>query len=90
MGDARQLSASAISQSRDPIGPGASPEALSGPNDARVDNLASIVASFGQVDPDFIAELDTLSITIDEYERMLADNEPLIITTDNTVGSTSQ
>ena len=61
-------------------------EAMSRVNDLRSDNLAAVVASYEQLDPDFIAELDTLSMTIDEYERMLADNEPLVITTDNTVG----
>ena len=61
-------------------------EAMSRVNDLRSDNLATVVASYEQLDPDFIAELDTLSMTIDEYERMLADNEPLVITTDNTVG----
>jgi hypothetical protein len=64
----------------------AKPEAMSRVNDLRSDNLAAVVSSYEQLDPDFIAELDTLSMTIDEYERMLADNEPLVITTDNTVG----
>ena len=64
----------------------AKPEAISRVNDLRSDNLAAVVSSYEQLDPDFIAELDTLSMTIDEYERMLADNEPLVITTDNTVG----
>jgi hypothetical protein len=35
------------------------------------------------VDPDFIEELDTLGIAIDEYERMLADSESAVITTSN-------
>ena len=64
----------------------AKPEAISRVNDLRSDNLAAVVSSYEQLDPDFIAELDILSMPIDEYERMLADNEPLVITTDNTVG----
>jgi hypothetical protein len=44
-----------------------------------------MVATYEQLAPDFIAELDTLNITIDEYERMLASDEPQAITTDNTV-----
>ena len=39
-----------------------------------------------QVDPDFVKELDFLNITVDEYERMLAENEPKIITSDSTIG----
>ena len=35
------------------------------------------------VDTEFLEELDTLGIAIDEYERMLADTEPAIITTSN-------
>ena len=60
--------------------------AMSSASDVQVDSLASIAASYEQLDPDFVAELEMLSITIDEYERMLADSEPRIITTDNTVG----
>ena len=86
MDDARQHLASGTSHSHNLIGLEANPEAMSSLNEVRVDNLASVVASYEQVDPDFIAELDTLSMTIDEYERMLADNDPMIITTDNTVG----
>ena len=59
--------------------------AMSSLSNVQVDRLASMAAAYEQSNPDFIAELDTLSITIDEYERMLADSEPKIITTDNTV-----
>ena len=38
-----------------------------------------------QVDPDFIKELDFLNITVDEYEKILAENEPKVITSDNTI-----
>ena len=37
------------------------------------------------MDPDFVKELDFLNITVDEYERMLAENEPKIITSDSTI-----
>ena len=63
--------------------------AMSSSSDMQVDRLASIAASYEQLDPDFVAELDTLSITIDEYERMLAESEHRVITTDNTVGYAS-
>ena len=76
----------AIAHSRDTIGSEVNPMAMSSASDVQVDSLASIAASYEQLDPDFVAELDMLSITIDEYERMLADSEPRIITTDNTVG----
>ena len=55
-------------------------------SDVRVDRLASIIASYEESAPDFVAELDMLGITIDEYERMLTDSEPRVISTDNTVG----
>ena len=38
-----------------------------------------------QVDPEFLKELDFLNITVDEYEKMLAENEPKVITSDNTI-----
>ena len=34
---------------------------------------------------EFMDELEVLSITIDEYDRMLAVSESTVITTDNTV-----
>lgn len=52
----------------------------------QAEDLATAIASYATEDPDFVAELDTLSMTIDEYERILANNEPVVITTDNTVG----
>lgn len=38
-----------------------------------------------QLDPEFVKELNFLNITVDEYEKMLAENEPKIITSDNTI-----
>ena len=58
---------------------------MSNSSAAEIDQLASMVVSYEKLDPDFISELDMLNITIDEYERMLADNEPRVITSDNTV-----
>ena len=50
-----------------------------------IGRFRSKVASYEVLNPDFVAELDMLNITVDEYERMLAASEPRIITTDNTV-----
>ncbi len=58
---------------------------MSNANSAQVERLRSMVASYEKLDPDFIYELDMLNITIDEYERMLAEDEPRVVTTDNTV-----
>ena len=58
---------------------------MSNANSAQIEKLRSMVVSYEKLDPDFIAELDMLNITIDEYERMLAEDEPRVVTTDNTV-----
>ena len=58
---------------------------MSNSSAAEIDQLVSMVVSYEKLDPDFISELDMLNITIDEYERILADNEPRVITSDNTV-----
>ena len=52
----------------------------------RPETLSSVLTQFATIDPGFVAELETLSMTVDEYERQLALNEPTIVTTDNTVG----
>lgn len=52
----------------------------------RPDNLASVLSDAARLDPDFFEELATLSMTVDEYERLLAADEPTVVTTDNTVG----
>lgn len=52
----------------------------------RPDNLAAVLSDAARLDPDFFEELTTLSMTIDEYERILAADEPTVVTTDNTVG----
>lgn len=36
--------------------------------------------------PEFIEELRFLNIAVDEYERLLQDGEPNVITTSNTAG----
>lgn len=36
--------------------------------------------------PEFIEELELLNIAIDEYDRLLRDSEPKIITASSTVG----
>ena len=61
-------------------------EALRSSEDLQAADPVSAITSIAEEDPAFLAELDMLSLTIDEYERMLADEEPLVITTDNTVG----
>ncbi len=52
---------------------------------AEIERLEALVAYLEQQAPDFMAELDTFNITIDEYDQMLADSEPMVITTDNSV-----
>ena len=59
--------------------------AISNSSDAQADRLTSLVATYEDLDPDFIAELDTLSITIGDYELMLVDSSPWVITTNNSV-----
>ena len=79
MGDSLNAWNSRSLQSGLPTSP-AAPPLESGTQDADpVERLAS-------VDPAFAAELETLSIPIDEYERMLSQDAPSIVTTDNTVG----
>ena len=58
---------------------------ISSSSDVQADRLASLIASYENLDPDFIAELDTLSITIGDYELMLADSGPWVVTTNNSV-----
>ena len=48
--------------------------------------IAALLGTVASVDPGFLDELETLSIPIAEYERMLSEDTPTIITTDNTVG----
>ena len=59
--------------------------AISSSSDVQADKLASLIADYENLDPDFIAELDTLSITIGDYELMLADSGPWVVTTNNSV-----
>ena len=66
--------------------PSATPRRTSSPSASRIEELASTIASYTERHPEFVAELDTLSMRIEDYERMLAADQPLIITTDNTVG----
>ena len=48
-----------------------------------VDKFVSLISAYESLHPEFIAELDTLNITVGEYETMLADSEPRVITTNN-------
>ena len=86
MSDTGQHSAFVVSQSRVVGDLKINPGAASKVSSTRADRLDSAAASYAQLDPNFIVELDTLNMTIDEYEQMLVDNHSLIITTDNTVG----
>ena len=36
--------------------------------------------------PEFIEELELLNIAVDEYDRLLQDSEPKVITASSTVG----
>lgn len=56
-----------------------SPQGTAGPDFAPFQELVTIDAAF-------VEELDTLSIPIDDYDRMLSESEPRIVVTDNTVG----
>ena len=49
--------------------------------------LASRLDEFQQEHPDFVRELDLLGVQIDEYETVLAESEPKIITTSNTTAA---
>ena len=49
-------------------------------------DFEALIASYEEAHPGLVKELDRLNITIDEYDRMLAENEPRVMTTDNTVG----
>ena len=48
--------------------------------------MEALLASYEEAHPGLIKELDLLNIAIDEYDRMLAESEPRVMTTDNTVG----
>ena len=48
-----------------------------------VDRFVSLLSVYESLHPEFIAELDTLNITVGEYEAMLADSEPRVVTTTN-------
>ena len=54
--------------------------------DVQANDLASVIASYAEQDPKFLVELDALSMTVDDYERTLADGGPFITTTDETAG----
>ena len=47
--------------------------------------LASRLDEFEHEHPDLVRELDLLGVQIDEYETVLAESEPKIITTSNTM-----
>ena len=50
-----------------------------------VKDLDEMITAFEEAYPDFVAELQVLGITIDEYRRMLAESHPVVITTSDTV-----
>ena len=43
-----------------------------------------MVASFTEAHPDFVAELEVLGIAVEDYQRMLAENQPVVITSSST------
>lgn len=45
--------------------------------------LDEMMTSFTEAHPDFAAELQTLGITVEEYQRMLAENHPVVITSNS-------
>ena len=49
-----------------------------------VDKFVSLISAYESLHPEFIAELDTLNITVGEYETMLADSEPRVTTNNST------
>lgn len=50
---------------------------------AVVERLDEMMTSFAEAHPDFAAELQTLGITVEEYQRMLAENHPVVITSNS-------
>ena len=56
------------------------------PHGQETSNIEALIASYEEAHPGLVEELDLLNITIDEYDRMLAESEPRVMTTDNTVG----
>lgn len=51
---------------------------------ALVTELDTMVASFTEAHPDFVAELEVLGIAVEDYQRMLAENQPVVITSSST------
>lgn len=50
-----------------------------------VEELSSLIADYEAENEDLVRELETLGITIAEYDQMIAANEPEQVTTDSTV-----
>lgn len=86
MDDVRDHSDPDPVQSSDSHGLGVAQRDRAGAGRGLVASLASGGITYRRLDPAFAAELDMLSMTIDEYERILVGDEPSVITTDNTVG----
>lgn len=45
--------------------------------------LDEMMTSFAEAHPDFVAELQALGVTVEEYQRMLAENHPVVITSNS-------
>ena len=45
--------------------------------------LDEMMTSFAEAHPDFVAELQALGVTVEEYQRMLEENRPVVITSNS-------
>ena len=51
-----------------------------------IESLEVSIAAFKRDNPAFIAALDLFGMQVADYHRLLAENEPPVIVTDNTGG----